>query len=423
MTATRIVRINYPIRTAAFGYSFLVIGLVLAERQAGPGAWAALAAQFLVYPHLAYFLAARSAHPSRAERNNLLADSALLGAWSAALGFPTWVTYAFFFSTTLNSAVYRGWRGALASVALFSAGAFVWVGTMGYAPHTATSAVVTALCFFGAALYTAAVGLVLHHQIRSLQSAREELRASEDRYRLIAENAGDLIGMVDRDGRWLYASPAHARILRPHDLEIGADAFRAVVEEDQLRVRAAVQSVIHGGGSASLGMRIADVGGAVRRLESLVHAVPGGDGAAKGAVIVSRDVTEKHRRDEQLEVAAHAFERMAEAIMITSADGRILMVNRAYSEITGYAAADVVGQPEQDFRCAMQPAEFYDDLYAEVVRSGRWSGATWARRANGTLYREWRSVSAVRDSEGRITHFVALFRELNGSQPAAARTA
>jgi PAS domain S-box-containing protein len=109
--------------------------------------------------------------------------------------------------------------------------------------------------------------------------------------------------------------------------------------------------------------------------------------------------------------------------MITSADGRIQMVNRAFSEITGYAAADVLGQPEEDYRCAMQPPAFYGELYDEVTRTGYWSGVTWARRADGTLYREWRSVSAVRDAEGRISHFVALFRELNGHQPAVLRTA
>jgi PAS domain S-box-containing protein len=423
MTASRIARINYPIRTAAFGFCFMVIGIVLAERQAGPIAWLLLAAQFLAYPHLVYYLAARAARPSRAERCNLLADSALLGAWSAGLGFATWITYGLFFSTVLNSAVYRGWRGALTATACFGVGAFVWTGTMGYAPRPATGTVVTALSFFGAALYSVAVGLVLHRQIRELEAARAELRESEDRYRLIAENAGDLIGMVDRDGRWVYASPSYARVLRPGDAEIGADAFRSVIGDDRLRVREAVQLVMERGEGCSLRMRIADAGGGVRRLESLVHAVRGADGQVKGAVIVSRDLTDAYAREQQLEVAAHAFERMAEAIMITSADGRIQMVNRAFSEITGYAAADVIGQPEEDFRCAMQPAEFYDDLYAEVVRTGRWSGVTWARRADGTLYREWRSVSAVRDADGRISHFVALFRELNGHKPAALRTA
>src|SRR4029077_2677026 len=118
-------------------------------------------------------------------------------------------------------------------------------------------------------------------------------------------------------------------------------------------------------------------------------------------------------REEQLEVAAHAFERMAEGMVITNAAGRILTVNQSYTRITGFAPEDVLGRQESEFRAAMQPQSFYDDLYAEVLRTGHWDGTTWCRRRDGTVYREWRSVSSVRDAEERVTHFVALFRELD----------
>ena len=131
-------------------------------------------------------------------------------------------------------------------------------------------------------------------------------------------------------------------------------------------------------------------------------------------MLASRDVTELRDREEQLEVAAHAFERMAEGMVITNAGGRILTVNQSYTRITGYAPEEVLGRHESEFRAAMQPQSFYDDIYAEVLRSGHWDGTTWCRRRDGTLYREWRSVSAVRDREERITHYVALFRELDG---------
>ena len=91
----------------------------------------------------------------------------------------------------------------------------------------------------------------------------------------------------------------------------------------------------------------------------------------------------------------------------------ILFANPAFARITGYAHEEVVGKQESEFRTAMQPESFYDDIYAEVLRSGHWDGTTWCRRRDGTVYREWRSVSAVRDDDERITHYVALFRELD----------
>ena len=101
-------------------------------------------------------------------------------------------------------------------------------------------------------------------------------------------------------------------------------------------------------------------------------------------------------------------------MVITNAAGRMLTVNQSYTRITGYTSTEVLGRHESEFRSAMQPDVFYDDLYAEVLRTGHWDGTTWCRRRDGTLYREWRSVSAVRDPDGRVTHYVSLFRELNG---------
>lgn len=426
MKVHRLVRINYGIRTAAFLWCFAVTAILFWERGAGLLAWSLAALQFLAYPHLAYWWAAVAVESRRAEFQILYLDSVLLGAWMAALGFPTWPLYATLFATSLNNAVLRGWRGALVSVACFAGGALAWVVPMGFLQRPVTSTLVTTLCFVGSIAYGCGVGVVAFTQNRRLQRAREDLRASEGRYRLITEHAGDLVAMVDRDGRWLYASPSYERILSADDLATGADAFRNLHEEDQFRVRGALQVVVRSGESCRLRMRLHTVAGDVRRFEALVHAVrdeheaiTGAVPTITGAVIASRDITELRDREEQLEVAWHAFERMAEAMVITNAAGRILSVNQAYSRITGYDAHEVVGQTETLFRSAMQPQAFWDELYSEVLTNGYWSGTSWCRRRDGTLYREWRSVSAVRDRDGRTTHYVALFRELDGQGGAA----
>lgn len=421
MQAHRLARINYAVRAAAFALCFVVIGLVLRERHAGTLAWGLLALQFLAYPHLLYLRALKSKDSRKAELQHLYLDPALLGAWIAALGFPLWITYATLFAAALNNAVTRGWGGAAGALVCFALGALAWIAPMGLLYDPGTSPLVTALCFAGSLGYTCAVGVVVFSRNRRLRAARENLRAGEQRYRLITEHAGDLVAMVDRDGRWLYASPSYARIFAAGDLAPGTDAFRNLHEEDQFRVRGALQVVVRSGESCRLRMRLRTSGGDVRRFESLVHAVReegegagGAGGTIRGAVIASRDVTELRDREEQLEVAAHAFERMAEAMVISNAAGRILTINHSFTRITGYAAEDVIGRQESEFRSAMQPQAFYDDLYAEVLRTGYWNGTTWCRRRDGTVYREWRSVSAVRDAEERITHYVSLFRELDG---------
>jgi PAS domain S-box-containing protein len=159
-----------------------------------------------------------------------------------------------------------------------------------------------------------------------------------------------------------------------------------------------------------MALRLVDREGRMRRYKTRVHPVAGAVPAR--VLLVSHDVTDLRESEEQLLLAAHAFEGMTEAIMITAADGTVATVNRAFTGLTGYSRDDVLGQPEKAVRNALQPPEFYDELYTAVVREGYWSGTTWSRRKNGSVYREWRSVRAVRDAGGAVTHYVIVFYEV-----------
>ena len=89
-------------------------------------------------------------------------------------------------------------------------------------------------------------------------------------------------------------------------------------------------------------------------------------------------------------------------------------------QVTGYAMEQVVGRKETDFRHACQPPSFYDQMYGTVEREGRWTGSTWSRRKDGSLYREWRNVSAIKDETGQIKHIVTIFFELDSRNTAQA---
>src|SRR5262245_35136220 len=121
-----LVRTNYLVRTCAFAFSFVAIGIHMWQSDAGLLGWALLALQFLVYPHLVYLRASRSADPWRAELANLNVDAALLGAWSAGLGWPVWIAYTLFFATSLNGAINRGRYGIATAWGSFALGVLAW---------------------------------------------------------------------------------------------------------------------------------------------------------------------------------------------------------------------------------------------------------------------------------------------------------
>ena len=402
-------RINYAIRAGSFAYSYLVLAIHGWEHGFGPLFWTALVLQFLLYPHLAYLHTLRAEDSRRAEAINLFVDAALLGLWIGALHFPLWLAYGALFSTSLNAALVFGAPRAAWSVATFSTGAAVGLAFGGFQFLEETSPLVTALCFLGSLGYSAAVGGVVYR-------LRGRVRESEMQYRLLAENAADLIAIVDSEGRWVYASPSFDPILPAGDRAPGSSAFERTHPDDAEAAKNAVLRAASTGRARELVLRLIDAEGRVRRYQAVVRPIKGemrGEpGPAARLVLALRDVTDLHESEEKLLIAAHALEGMTEAIMITAADGTIVSVNRAFTQISGHAREDVLGQPEKSIRNVLQTAEFFDQAYTAVQRDGYWSGTTWNRRKNGSVYREWRSIRSAKAADGGVTHYIHVFYEV-----------
>jgi PAS domain S-box-containing protein len=409
----RFVRIFYQIRATAFGLLFVAIGMQMLGRGHGGLAWSLLALQFLAYPHLLFWRARRAADSLRAEHANLLLDCILLGVWIAALEFPTWIAFPIFLGTTLNNAMNRGWRGALGALLAFACGALAWGLVAGFKVSPQTDPVAAALCLIGLFIYVIGLGNIAFLQSRKLRDTREALRQREEHYRIISENAGDLIAMLDAAGRWVYANPAYRRLLPEAALEIGADALAHVHPDDRDATRAVLEKAVQTGESQGFLYRLIATDGEEHdfqaKAKSFSHA------GASRTVVVSTDVTELRQRDKKLALQAEVFENMADAMMIVAADGTILSVNRAFTTVTGYGADEVCGKSETEFRTALQPQQFYEDIEYELKRQGHWSGTFWSRRKDASIYREWRTISAIRDAAGHASHYVVLFADVSQS--------
>ena len=130
-----------------------------------------------------------------------------------------------------------------------------------------------------------------------------------------------------------------------------------------------------------------------------------------GAVVVFQDISESRKSDEQMRISAIAFETQ-EAMLVTDAAKRIIRVNRAFTETTGYVAEEVIGQTPAIFRSGHHEHDFYREMWAALEEHGHWRGEIWNRRKNGDVFPEWLSITAVSDAQGRITHFVASYLDL-----------
>ena len=126
-------------------------------------------------------------------------------------------------------------------------------------------------------------------------------------------------------------------------------------------------------------------------------------------------------RDASIALAAEVFEQGKEGIMITDTAGRIMRVNRAFSEISGYSEAEALGKSAGMLSSGRQDKEFYREMWRAIDDTGHWQGEIWNRRKDGHVYPEWLAISRVLGADGKPTHYVGIFSDITLHKEAEAR--
>ena len=134
--------------------------------------------------------------------------------------------------------------------------------------------------------------------------------------------------------------------------------------------------------------------------------------ANDGSIWVYADVTERRQAEEKLRLSATVLEHIADGVMVIGLDGRIVAVNPAFTQITGYTEIEALGQDASMTRSQRHEGQFYVDMWRESAATGFWRGEIWKQRKSGELYLEWLTISAVRNERAAITHYVGVFSDI-----------
>ncbi len=124
--------------------------------------------------------------------------------------------------------------------------------------------------------------------------------------------------------------------------------------------------------------------------------------------------SQQHRLEEQttsLAIAAVAF-NTEQAILITTPDEKIIRVNKAFSNITGYQPSDVIGKTPRMFKSGHHPVEFYNQIWNTLKKEGVWQGEIWNRRKSGEIYPVGQSIKTITTDQGQISHYLSTFTDI-----------
>ncbi len=243
---------------------------------------------------------------------------------------------------------------------------------------------------------------------------RAERLARETQQQMLAvmRNASVLFAVKDTSGRYQFVNTEFS-----HITGVAAEAalgktdhqlFPALLAED---LRAADLEVMGRRAPVASEEEI-DFGG--QRHALLITRFPlfNEDDVITSVCMQALDITERKHAEEQLRLAARMFERAAEGLLVTDAQGRILTVNETFTHITGYSYEEARGQTPALLRSSRQSAEFYAEMWRQLSEQGWWQGEIWNKRKDGEVYLEWLSINAVRDAEGAVVNYVGTFSDI-----------
>jgi diguanylate cyclase (GGDEF)-like protein/PAS domain S-box-containing protein len=123
------------------------------------------------------------------------------------------------------------------------------------------------------------------------------------------------------------------------------------------------------------------------------------------------EITERKHAEAQTRLAASVFHSIAEAIVITDADSRIISTNPAFTAMTGFTSAEVLGKTPKVLKSDRQDAEFYAGLWNDLLTLGQWQGEIWNRHKNGSAFLAWQTIKSIKGDDDSL-RYVSVFSDI-----------
>jgi len=258
----------------------------------------------------------------------------------------------------------------------------------------------------------------LEMQNDALRQTQLELEESRDRYVDLYDFAPIGYLTLTRGGLIREVNLTGALLLGMERNKLAHRRFaQFIVPEDNERWHQHFTRVVQYGGQRDCELSLKRGDGSV--FYAHLDCLRVGVGSEFSVRIAFTDITERKRAEEELRIAAIAFESQ-EGMIVTDTKGVIVRVNQAFTNLTGYSAAEAVGQTPALLGSGRHNQAFYQRMWQTLEQQRYWQGEVWNRRKNGKIYAEWLTISAVTAPDGSVTHYVGTFSDITRDSEAEA---
>ncbi len=115
---------------------------------------------------------------------------------------------------------------------------------------------------------------------------------------------------------------------------------------------------------------------------------------------------------DRLTLSKEVFDSTGQGIIVTNSAGKIVSVNPAFTQLTGYEEAEVIGKNPNVLSSGRQDKAFYEEMWSQITNEGLWQGEIWNKKKNGEEYLQLLSISTVKDESGDVVRYVGTFSDI-----------
>ena len=263
----------------------------------------------------------------------------------------------------------------------------------------------TAVCLLGL------VAALFAQTLRTRRSLQRERLAN----RLI-DHSPQLVCVLDPNGalRHMNGTGRHwLRVTHPQIAGRRLDEIAALaIDELQAKALQAQIALALEGAAVTHELTVKRPDGASLTLELSIRAIPRARNAAPNLLVEGRDITKRKSVEDKLQLAAAVFEQAREGFVIADRDGRVVTVNQAFCDISGYAADELQGQQTAALGFGIGRRDVRRQVRTALQTSGHWQGEVRTSRKDGSLYTCWAAITQQRDANGAVTHYIGILNDI-----------